>query len=281
MKRWHIIFDVNKCIGCYTCMLSCKDEHVGNEWLPYTDRQKKRDQKWITMDRRERGTIPRVDLAYRPALCNHCDDPPCAKAAPGCVVKRSDGIVLLNPSKATENEALVNACPFGAISWNDEIGAAQKCTFCAHLIDDGWKEPRCVHACPLRALMAVHMEDHEFEKLVKEKELVAIVPEDVGPRVWYKNLHRYTENLIAGEIAFMQDKDTDVCAENVEVLLKKNGEVIAKTRTSTFGEFCFDPIAKDSGDYEITADLPGRGSVSTKITMGAESIDTGLLCPGK
>jgi len=44
MKRWHMVFDADKCLGCYTCMLSCKDEHVGNEWLTYTDWQKKRVQ---------------------------------------------------------------------------------------------------------------------------------------------------------------------------------------------------------------------------------------------
>jgi len=263
-------------------MLSCKDEHVGNEWLPYTDRQKKRDQKWIEVGHRERGVVPRVDLAYRPSLCNHCDDPPCVKAAPGCAFKRSDGIVLLDPRKAVGNEALVKACPYGAISWNDEVGAAQKCTFCAHLIDDGWKEPRCVQSCPLRALKAIHMEDAEFEKIVAEKGLVSIVPDSVGPRVWYKNLHRFTENMIAGEIAYMENRSTETCADNVEVLLVrvKDSEVVGRTRTSTFGEFCFDPVAPNSGEYEITAELPGRGSVSVKVTMGEDSIDVGLLRPG-
>lgn len=280
MKKWRLIFDVNKCIGCYTCLLSCKDEHVGNEWLPYTDRQKKRDQKWILVEHRERGLVPRIDISYRPALCNHCDEPACAENAPGCVRKRSDGIVLLDPRKAAGNEALVSACPYGAISWNDEVGAAQKCTFCAHLIDEGWKEPRCVQSCPLRALMAVHMEDIEFEKLIREKGLVSLAPESAGPRVWYKNLHRFTENKIAGEVAYIEDGDTEVCAENVEVLLLQDGEVVDRTRTTSFGEFCFDPIAPNSGEYEVSAELPGRGSVSVKFTMGDESVDVGLLRPG-
>ena len=280
MKRWHMVFDVDKCLGCYTCMLSCKDEHVGNEWLPYTDRQKKRDQKWIEVEHRERGVVPRIDLAYRPRFCNHCDEPACAKNAPGCVIKRSDGIVLLDPRKAAGNEGLAQACPYGAISWNDEVGAAQKCTFCAHLIDDGWKEPRCVQSCPLRALMAVHMEDAEFEQVVREKGLASLAPESAGPRVWYKNLHRFTENIIAGEIAYFEGEGTETCAEGVEVILAKGGEAIARTRTSTFGEFCFDPIEPGSGEYEVSAELPGRGSVTASITMGEDSVDVGLLRPG-
>jgi Fe-S-cluster-containing dehydrogenase component len=260
-------------------MLSCKDEHVGNEWLPYTDRQQKRGQKWIVMSRRERGTHPRVDLAYRPALCNHCENAPCAKNAPGCVVRRADGIVLLDPRKALGNEKLVDACPFGAISWNEEIGAAQKCTFCAHLIDDGWKEPRCVQSCPLRALRALCMEDIEFEKLAEEKGLVSIVPKAAGPRVWYKNLHRYEKNMISGEIAYREDKDTDVCAENVEVFLKKDGAVVGSVVTSTFGEFRFDPVEPGSGAYEIAAELPGKGTISLLVEVGADSVDTGVLYP--
>jgi len=274
-----MVFDVDKCIGCFSCMLACKDEHVGNDWLPYTDKQKKRDQKWLELGHRERGVVPRVDISYRPEICNHCDDPPCAKADPECVIKRSDGIVLLDPRKAAGNEELVSSCPFGAISWNDEIGAAQKCTFCAHLIDEGWKEPRCVQACALRALMAINMEDAEFEKLVEAKGLVSIVSESFGPRVWYKNLHRFTKNMITGEIAFIEDK-TETCASDMEVLLMKDGETFARTRTSTFGEFCFDDIEPMSGEYEVYSELPGRGSVSVKINMEKDSIDTGLLRPG-
>lgn len=278
MKRWHMVFDVNKCMGCYTCMLSCKDEHVGNDWLPYTYRQCKKDQKWIVMERKERGVSPRVDLAYRPTLCNHCDNPPCAKNSPECVSKREDGIVLLHPHKAKDNKALVDACPFGAISWNEEIGAAQKCTFCAHLIDDGWKEPRCVQSCPLRALKAIKMEDAEFEKLASKKGFVSIAPKSVGPRIWYKNLHRVNKCMIAGEIAYDYNGD-DTCAEDVMVFLKKDGEVVGKTTTSTFGEFVFDHIEPDSGRYEIESELPGRGSITVSVEVGADSVDTGILYP--
>lgn len=278
MKRWHMVFDVNKCVGCYTCMLSCKDEHVGNEWLPYTDKQAKKDQKWIVVERKERGVVPRVSLAYRPRMCNHCDEPPCAKNAPGAVKKRSDGVVLLDPMKARGNKELVNACPFGAISWNEEIGAAQKCTFCAHLLDDGWKEPRCVQACPLRALKAIKMEDADFEKLAEKKGLVSLVPSGVGPRVWYKNLHRYTKCQIAGEIAY-EDNGEDTCAGNVEVVLTKDGSEVARTTTSGFGEFAFDKIEPGSGRYELRADLPGRGKVATSVEIAADSVDTGVLRP--
>jgi len=127
--------------------------------------------------------------------------------------------------------------------------------------------------------MAVYMEDAEFDKLIEDKGLVSIVPKEVSPRVWYKNLHRFNKNMIAGEVAYM-DGDTEVCVPSLDVELKKDGEVIQRSRTSTFGEFYFDHIEKHSGEYEVCAEIPGRGSVSTTITMTERDVDTGLLRPG-
>jgi Fe-S-cluster-containing dehydrogenase component len=274
MKKWHIVFDVDKCIGCYTCLLACKDEHVGNNWLPYTDRQQKNDQKWIVMEKKDRGAYPRMDVAYRPRLCNHCGDAPCAANAPGDVVKRDDGIVILNPARAKGNRKLQDACPYGNISWNDEIGAAQKCTFCAHLLDDGWQEPRCVQSCPLKALRAVRLEDSDFENLVKSKGLRAIIPETAKPRVYYKNLHRVDKCFVAGEIAY-RENGTDVCAKNAEVRLLKDGKGVNKTKTNAFGDFRFDAIEPASGEYLVEAKIPGRGSVSVKVSVADSCVDIG------
>ena len=29
-----MVIDITKCNGCYNCQISCKDEHVGNDWTP-------------------------------------------------------------------------------------------------------------------------------------------------------------------------------------------------------------------------------------------------------
>ncbi|MDR1571541.1 MAG: oxidoreductase [Clostridiales Family XIII bacterium] len=276
MKKWHIVFDVDKCIGCYTCLLACKDEHVGNNWLPYTDRQQKNDQKWIVMEKTDRGSYPRMDVAYRPRLCNHCGAAPCAANAPGDVIRRDDGVVLLNAARAKDNPKLVDACPYGNISWNDEIGAAQKCTLCAHLLDDGWKEPRCVQSCPLKALRAVRLEDEEFEKLAESKGLEAIIPKSSAPRVYYKNLHRVDKCFVAGEIAY-RDNGTEVCAKNADVRLLKDGVETARSKTNAFGDFRFDAIAPGSGGYAIEAEMPGRGSASVSLNVGDASVDVGTV----
>ncbi|MDR3295332.1 MAG: (4Fe-4S)-binding protein [Clostridiales Family XIII bacterium] len=276
MKKWHIVFDADKCIGCYSCLLSCKDEHVGNCWLPYADRQQKKDQKWIGMERKERGAYPRMDLAYRPTLCNHCGNAPCVKNAPDAFKKREDGIVILDPAHAQGAPELVKACPYGRVSWNEEIGAAQKCTLCAHLIDEGWQEPRCVQACPLKALRAVKLEDPQFEKLVADKGLRALIPESSRPRVYYKNLHRFDKHFIAGEIAYLEN-DEDVCAKNADIRLVKDGAECARTKTNPYGDFRFDALESASGEYTVEAELPGRGNVSVTVRVEDACVDIGTV----
>ncbi len=58
--------------------------------------------------------------------------------------RRDDGIVIVDPEKAAGRKDLVSSCPYRRIYWNEEQQVAQKCTMCAHLLDQGWKEPRCV-----------------------------------------------------------------------------------------------------------------------------------------
>lgn len=151
MKKWHMIIDVAKCEDCNNCFLACKDEHIGNEWPGYTLEQPLHGHRWINIMRRERGQFPLIDVAYRPTPCMNCDQAPCIEASQGSILKRPDGIVLIDYQKAKGKKDLVKACPYGAIWWNEENQTPQKCTSCAHLLDEGWQQPRCVQACPLDA----------------------------------------------------------------------------------------------------------------------------------
>lgn len=271
MEKFHIIVDLAKCVGCFNCQMACKDEHVGNCWLPYTDEQQRHDENWIEPVRHERGKAPYTDLCFVPKVCQHCDDPACQNAAPEAVTKRSDGIVLLNPEKAKKNRNLVKACPYGAISWNEELEVAQKCTLCAHLLDNGWKEPRCVQACPLRALSIVKCEDSEFEKIVENQCLKPLYEGNYSPRVLYKNLDRYKSNFISGALAYM-DGEIEVAAEGAHVELIMGGEVLKEEKTDMFGEYKFDHIPSDVGTFEIVASLKKYKPIRIEVTMADESI---------
>lgn len=277
MEKVHLVVDLNKCVGCFNCMVACKDEHVGNSWLPYTESQQKHEEKWINPERYERGAAPYTEVCYVTKTCQHCENPPCEKACPDVVYHRQDGIVLLDVQKSKENKALINACPFGMISWNEELKTAQKCTLCAHLLDAGWKEPRCVQACPLRALSIVRCEDAEFEKIVEFQKLKPLYDGDHKPRVLYRNLYKYTTCFISGALAYKKD-GIEKAATDATVLLKLNGEILKEVQTDFFGEFKIDHIPKNSGTFEIEGLMTGYRPVHREVTVGEGSPCLNVMC---
>ena len=102
-----------------------------------------------TSSAKSAGSSPRSKSSIFPSLCMHCDNAPCMKVAPaGAVYKREDGLVIIDPEKAKGRREIVESCPYGAIYWNEEEQLAQKCTGCAHLIDEGWTQTRCSQGCP-------------------------------------------------------------------------------------------------------------------------------------
>ncbi|MBQ1516363.1 MAG: oxidoreductase, partial [Lachnospiraceae bacterium] len=132
------VIDVARCSGCHNCQLACKDEHCGNDWRPYAAPQPPTGQFWCKVTDHPRGTIPKVKIHYIPVLCNHCADAPCIAAAEnGAVYRREDGLVVIDPEKAAGQKAIAEACPYGAVYWNEELSLPQKCTGCAHLLDHG------------------------------------------------------------------------------------------------------------------------------------------------
>jgi Fe-S-cluster-containing dehydrogenase component len=76
--------------------------------------------------------------------------------------------VNADTDKAKGQKDIVKSCPYGTIWWNEEQNLPQKCTLCAHLLDEGWEKPRCVQACPTGALEALYTEDTEMAKLRKQ-----------------------------------------------------------------------------------------------------------------
>lgn len=252
MTKWNLIIDIEKCEDCNNCFLACKDEHVDNEWPGYTESQAPHGHRWINIRRKERGQFPLIDAAYRPTTCMHCDDSPCIAAAEAqAIFKREDGIVLIDPGKAKGQKKLVKSCPYGVIWWNEKKNVPQKCTLCAHLLDAGWKQPRCVQVCPTGALKIVKAEDNEMRKLVKNQNLEVLFPElETRPRVYYKNLYRFERCFIAGS-AVVRRGDVIDCAQGATAILIKKDRIVAEMDTDNFGDFKFDNLEPDSGNYRL------------------------------
>ena len=109
MKQYYMVIDVSLCHDCNNCFLACKDEHVGNQWLPYTEDQPRHGHKWMDILSTERGLFPSIDVSYLPKPCQHCQDAPCIKAYPDCISLREDGIVLIDANKARGVKGLVDS----------------------------------------------------------------------------------------------------------------------------------------------------------------------------
>ena len=154
MVTYGMIIDLTKCQGCSLCLQACKDEFVGNDWSPYSKPQPALGQFWINQKKVVRGQVPgKVKARSYSYLCNQCLNAPCISAAQnGAVYRRSDGIIIIDPVLSAGQKQIVQSCPYGVIYWNQDLNIPQKCTFCAHLLDNGWTQPRCVQACPTNAL---------------------------------------------------------------------------------------------------------------------------------
>ena len=237
------LFDAAKCNGCRNCQLACKDEHVDNEWAPWAKPQPDTGHFWCRIHERVRGQVPKVKVAYVAHRCQHCGDAPCMAAAPEAVYRRPDGLVIVDPEKAHGLRELVEACPYGAIYWNEELNLPQKCTGCAHLLDAGYKLPRCVEACPTDAIQF-----GEEEELADEILGAQTLKAEMGlyPQVYYRNV---PGQFIAGTVYDPVAKEVIIGAR----VRANSGGKHLETFTDNYGDFWFKDLAIGTWDVYIEA----------------------------
>jgi tetrathionate reductase subunit B len=244
-----MIIDITKCNGCYNCQIACKDEHVGNDWTPIAKPQPDTGAFWNKVEEKIRGTVPKVKMAYMHHMCQHCKEAPCLKACKTkAIYKREDGAVIIDPEKCRSQKNCIEACPYGVIYFNEGLQIAQKCTWCAHLLDKGWKEPRCVDACPTGALR--FGEESEFRDLIAKAEILK--PETgAEPRTYYIGIPK---RFIAGAIF---DPIEDEVIEKAKVKLVGSGKekVEQSLYTDEFGDFWFENLAV--GIYKVSIEKEG------------------------
>ncbi len=273
MTKYGMVVDITKCNGCYNCFLACRDEYCGNNFPPYSASQPKTGHYWMRVVEKERGQYPKVKVAYTATPCLQCERPKCVEIAqagdqPGAIYQRDDGIVVIDPVKAAGRKHLLSSCPYRVIFWNEEKKIPQKCTFCAHLLDRGWKEPRCVEACPTRALVFGDLDDphSEVAELVASGRTEALHPEyHMGDKVRYIGLPK---RFIAGAVVY---GDSDMCGEGAEAVLRGAGAasggsgpaagdrdagVTRVVRADNYGDFEFEGLPAGE-TFTMTITAPG------------------------
>jgi Fe-S-cluster-containing dehydrogenase component len=253
-----MVIDVKKCVGCYNCFLTCRDEYAGNAYPGYSAAQPMSGMNWTRLLEVERGQYPHVKVAYVPVQCNHCDAPACLKLdQTGAVYRRKDGVVMIDPEKAKGNKELVNFCPYRQIEWNEEQQVAQKCTMCAHLLDAGEPEPRCVESCPSGARVFGDLDDpnSQVSKLVAAGATEVMHPEyGLKEKLTYSHLPR---KFVAGTVIL---GDVDEVAVGAEVTLTADGKTLT-TKTNGFGDFEFEGLPENA-KCAIKVAAPGYKAAS-------------------
>ena len=213
-RSWAMVIDLRKCVGDRACMISCMAENVCPPKTSY-----------IKVFETEVNNYPQTDRFFMHGLCQHCDNPPCLKAAnkiiEGAIHKRGDGIVtfdykkLSNSSKAMEKAQ--KACPYYSIvkdngsffTQNTPVFepyekrvfyennkkltrkntryAIRKCTFCQHRLENEMI-PACVSTCMGRALYFGDMSDEKSlaSELIKSQKTWRFQESlKTKPRVYY------------------------------------------------------------------------------------------------
>jgi Fe-S-cluster-containing dehydrogenase component len=198
-KKLGLVTDLDTCVGCHACAVSCKEWNAGGHSAPLTDENPYGSQPsgvWFNRvhvyETRDENSSRTVNM---PRSCLHCDEPACVTVCPtGASYKREeDGIVLVNADTCIGCKLCSWACPYGAREFDEDDGVMKKCTLCVDRIYNDNLErhervPACVTACPTSARHFGDLgdPDSDISKLVARRGGYDLMPES-----GYKPVNKY------------------------------------------------------------------------------------------
>lgn len=128
MGKLSLMFYRRNCMGCHACEVACKQEHglgVGPRLVRVIEQAP----------------------AFIPIYCHHCADAPCAESCPvDAITRNQQGIVLIDNEECIGCRECVEACPFGAMQFDDDQDIAVKCDLCVDRLSNG-EAPACSTVC--------------------------------------------------------------------------------------------------------------------------------------
>lgn len=193
-KRYAMIIDLRRCIGCQACTVSCTIEND-------TPMGKFRTtvQQWEVTDGQHT-----VDNLLLPRLCNHCNNPPCVPVCPvKATYKEPNGIVIIDKTTCIACGLCVKACPYDARFINPDTKTADKCTFCEHRLEAGLL-PACVDSCVGGARIIGDLADPKSQVRqlfdTHKANLKVLKPEaGTEPYVFYLGLDQAFQSQVKGQ----------------------------------------------------------------------------------
>ena len=95
------------------------------------------------------------------------------------------------------------------------------------------------------------------------------------PRVYYRNLWRYTKCFIGGTLS-AEAKGVVDCLANAKVKLMKDREKIAEVESDNYGDFKFNQLDENSGIYRVEIEVPGKPKKVVEAKLGV-SVNLGEI----
>ncbi len=242
MVRYGMVIDVDRCIGCRTCAVICKDANAQPEGVWWN--------RVFTQGSSEHevpvpGQDGSMSMNFLPVSCQMCDDAPCAGVCPTQATYIDDnGTVLVDYEKCIGCRYCMTACPYGVrqFNWSDArklknldnggynygypsdyrdkdghlvytqnrpMGVVEKCTFCAQYVSQGM-DPMCCQGCPGNARIFGDLDDPNSKiNLYLKTHSSRVLGEQyhTEPKVWYVTRDPKAVPT-TGELSQLQDSDS-------------------------------------------------------------------------
>jgi sulfite dehydrogenase (quinone) subunit SoeB len=191
-RKLGLVIDLDTCVGCHACVISCKGWNTENYGAPLSDMDAYgADPVGTFLNRVHSYEIEPegggcAQTVHFPKSCLHCEDAPCVTVCPtGASYKRAeDGIVLVNEDACIGCGLCAWACPYGAREMDRAEGVMKKCTLCVDRIynenlEEVDRVPACVRTCPAGARHFGDLGDPDstVSQLVAERGGFDLMPE--------------------------------------------------------------------------------------------------------